>query len=372
MSSSSTAKKTTQEPLPAFLVEYSDSVFTNPHEVVLPDEPENHSGVFTHVGARYWGFESRRHRATTVNAEQQALDYDHNAHNWFLIRLKERAEVSSMKISTKWFTGNHVRAVSVFLRDELTGNEVQVLHRQPLDPDADHEFTIRATTATECRVDMFNEGGISRFNLFGIRLSEQPPQRDNLLEKATISDVSNAHYGNPDQAVRGHREVMHMAGWESARTGFGEHALFHLEKPASIEEVVVDTYLHRFNAPLTCHVFVLSDPDDRGADQLMRTAPRWKLVFDNGKEIVPDNFQRYMVDQRYLQEESVPNRETFKIRLHIPDGTPWKPLLPFATLKPDTYNRFNDLEECGSVSYVLYMHYPNGGIHGLKVFGTEI
>ncbi len=372
MSSSSRTEKTIVEPLPALLIKYSDSVFTNPHEVVLPDEPKSYGGVFTHVGARYWGFETRRHRATTVNAEQQALEYDHNAHNWFLIRLKERAAVSSIKISTKWFTGNHVRAVSVFLKDELTGNEVQVLQRQPLNSDADHEFSIPPTTATECRVEIFSEGGISRFNLFGNRSSEQIPQRDNLLEKATIANVSNVHYGKPDEAVWGNREVMHMAGWESARTGFGEHALFRLEKRASIEEVIVDTYLHRFNAPLTCHFFVLSGPDDNDTDQLMQTAPRWKLVFDNGKEVVPDDFKRYMLEQRYLKEESVLNREKLKIVLHTPEGSPWKPLLPFASLRPDTYNRFNDLEDRGAVSYVLYMHYPNGGIHGLKVFGTEI
>ena len=372
MTSSSKTGKTDQDLLPAFLIEYSDSEFTNPHEAVLPDEPAHYSGVFTHMGAKFWGLETSRHRATTVNAAQRALDYDHTAYHWFLIGLRDRAEISSMKISTKWYTGNHVPAVSVFLRDELTGTEVQVLQRQPLGPDAEHELPIPPTTATECRVEIFSEGGISRVNLFGNKLIEQLPRGDNLLERATISDVSNVHYGNPGQAVRGNREVMHMAGWESARTGFGEHALFRLEKPASIEEVVVDTYLHRFNPPLTCHVFALDEPDPNHADQLMQTAPRWKLVFDNGKEVVPDNFQRYMLEQRYLEEKDVPNREMFKIKLHTPDGSPWKPLLPFAPLRPDTYHRFNELEDHGPVTHVLYMHYPNGGIHGLKVYGTEI
>ena len=371
MRTSSRTKNTIQGPLPALLIEYSDSAFTNPHEVVLPDEPKHYSGVFTHMGARFGGLETRRHRATTVNAEQQALEYDHNAHNWFQIQLKERAEISLIKISTKWFTGNHVRAVSVFLKDELTGIEVQVLEREPLNPDTDHEHSIGPTAATECRIELFYEGGISRVNLFGNKSSEQLPQRDNLLERAMISDVSNVHYGKPGQAVRGNREVMHMVGWESARTGFGEHALFHLEKPASIDEVVVDTYLHRLNSPLTCHVFVLSDRDDNSTDQLMQTAPRWKLVFDNGKEVVPDDFQCYMLEQRYLGGENVPNREKFQIKLHTSDGSLWKPLLPFASLRPDTYHRFNDLEDCGPVTHVLYMHYPNGGIHGLKIYGAE-
>ena len=154
MTSSSSTNRTAQEPVPAFLIDYSDSAFTNPHEVVLPDEPEHYSGIFTHVGARYWGFETARHIATTVHPEQREFEYDHNAYNWFLIGLRERTEVSSVKISTKWFTGNHVPAVSVFLRDELTGHEVRVLQRQPLGPDADHELSMPPTIATECRVQI--------------------------------------------------------------------------------------------------------------------------------------------------------------------------------------------------------------------------
>jgi allantoicase len=45
-------------------------------------------------------------------------------------------------------------------------------------------------------------------------------------------------------------------------------------------------------------------------------------------------------------------------------------VLPFAPLTPDTYHRFSGLDS-GPVTHVLYMHYPHGGIHGLKVFGTE-
>jgi allantoicase len=128
--------------LPAFLIGYSDSDFTNPHEAMLPDEPRDCRGDFTHMGAKYWGFESRRHRATTVLADKQALLYDHGAHDWLLIGLKRRAEVSVIRISTKWYTGNQVRSVSVFLKDDVTGKKKRVLSRQPLKPDSEHEFGI--------------------------------------------------------------------------------------------------------------------------------------------------------------------------------------------------------------------------------------
>ncbi len=348
-------------PLPAYLISYSDSGFTNPHEVARPDEPKDCRGDFTHMGAKYWGVESQRHKATTVLANEQALAYDHNACNWFLIGLRDRAEVDTITISTKWYTGNQVRNVSVYLRDNVTGKNNLVLNRVSLAPDKDHEFQIPPTIATECFVECYYEGGISRVNLFGKAVEPKAPPRVNLLEGAEISHISNVHYGDPSRAVAGNRKEMHMFGWESARTGFGEQALFHLKKPAVIDEVVVDTYLHRLNAPLTCHVFGING----FSEESMGSAPRWKLVLPNGKEIIPEKFQDYMLKQRYLPEKN------FKIKLHVPDGSPWKAVLPFAALTPDTFHRFRKLKKTSPVTHVLYMHYPNGGVHGLKFYGTE-
>jgi allantoicase len=348
-------------PLAAFLIAYSDSDFTNPHEAVLSDDPRDCRGDFTHMGAKYWGYETRRHKATTVLADERALAYDHNAHNWLLIGLKQRAEINTITISTKWYTGNQVRAVSVCLKDEKTGGSVRILDRAPLAPDSEHVFPVPPTVATECLVECYHEGGIARINFFGTP-KDPMPERVNLLEAAEISHVSNAHYGDPARAVQGNRKEMHMFGWESARTGFGERALFHLKKPAKIEEIVVDTYLHRLNAPLTCHVFAASKKD---AAALMPKAPRWGVVFGNGEEVVPDDFQAYMLEQKYLPEKN------FKIKLHLEKDSPWQPLLPFAALERDTCHRFRELRNIGVVTHILYMHYPNGGVHGLKAFGVE-
>lgn len=363
-------KKKKAAPLPAFLIAYSDSDFTNPHEAVLPEAPKDCRRDFTHMGKKYWGYETRRHRATTVLEKEQAFSYDHNAHNWLLIGLKSRARVDTVSISTKWYTGNQVRAASVILLDQLTGKQRMVLNRIPLKPDAEHVFKVPVTHATECLVECYYEGGIGRVSLFGETAREQLPPRRNLLEGAEISHVSNVHYGRPEQAVRGIRKEMHMVGWESARTGFGEQALFHLKTPAAVEEVVVDTYLHRLNAPLSSHVFGVN-AKGQDIEALMKQAPCWSLVFDGKKQVVPGDFRDYMLKQKYLREKGVKNREKFKIKLFLQKGSAWKPLLPFAPLSPDTYHRFRDIRHKGMVTHILYMHYPNGGIHGLKVFGAE-
>jgi allantoicase len=361
------AKK--RKPIPAILVAYSESDFTNPHEAMLPVEPKDCRGDFTHMGAKYWGYESRRHKATSVLEREDALVYDHDAYNWMLIGLKKRAKIDTITISTKWYTGNQVRGASVFLSDEFTGEAKEVLSRVVLKPDSEHVFKIKPTIATECYVECYYEGGISRVNLFGEPTKEQLPARPNLLLGAKITHISNEHYGKPDRAVVGERQQMHMFGWESARTGFGERALFHLKRPAVIDEVIVDTYLHRLNAPLTSHVYAVN-AKGKNIDQLMKSAPRWGLVFDGKKEVVPTDFQAYMLGQKYLKEKGVKDKTNFKIRLHLPKGSPWQPVLPFARLAPDTYHRFTDLKS-DVATHVLYMHYPHGGIHGLKVFGTE-
>ncbi len=359
------------DPVPAFLIEYSDSSFTNPHEVVLPDEPKECTGDFTHMGAKYWGLETKRHCATTVLDGEQAFGYDHDAHHWFLIGLKRRTEIDRATISTKWFTGNQVRAVSLYVIDAMTGDETQVLDRAPLDPDSEHEFTFDAVTGTECRVEAYYEGGISRVNFFGAAAELQMPERDNLLEFAKITHVSNEHYGKPDHAVQGARKEMHMVGWESARTGFGERAVFHLRKPSVIEDIVVDTYLHRLNPPLASHVFGATLGEGE-VETAMQAAPRFKLTFADGHSVAPDDFQAYMLEQRYLDEPGArADRHDFKISLHVEDGGPWRPVLPFAPLRADSYHRFKADADCGTVTHILYMHYPNGGIHGLKMFGTE-
>ncbi len=353
--------------IPSYIIGYSNSDFTNPHEVVLPDEPKDCRKVFTHAGAKYWGLETCRHKATRIDPADKKIYYDHHAHNWLKLGFQERAELSSMSVSTKWYTGNQARAISVILIDELSNTQLEVLTRVELQPDQEHTFSFAPTLATECYIKIFYEGGISRINFFGESATKQLPTRKNLLQTATISNISNVHYGNPEMAVKGNRKELHMVGWESARTGFGEQAVFHLEQPTEIQEIVVDTYLHRYNAPLTCHVFGLLLTPEMDINNQLSSLPKWQLFFEDGHQVRPANFQQYMLHQLYLQEKT--NQPTqFEISLSTPPNSPWKAILPFEQLQPDTYHRFTDLDHHGPFSHLLYLHYPNGGIHGLKVF----
>ncbi len=352
--------------LPAFVIAYSDSSFTNPHETARPDEPPECTGNFTHMGAKYWGFETARHRATRVLDSNDGFRFDHNAHHWIHLGLKQSSRVNRITISTKWFTGNHVPEASVeLIRD---GNVQEVLTRVTLAPDQDHSFDIEPTEADECLVKCFHEGGIARINLHGEPL-DQDSDPENLLKHATISHVSNEHYGKPHDAVIGERQVDYMLGWESARSGFGEYALFHLRAPTRVSEVIVDTYLHRLNPPLSCHIFGITLQNESELEGMWQARPSWAIEFDDGSQVIPDDFRSYMQDKRYL-DEPASNTTSFNVRLLNRDER-WLPIVSFGRLHEDRWHRFSDIETSEPITHLLYTHYPNGGIHGLKVYGEE-
>lgn len=352
--------------LDAFVIAYSDSSFTNPHEAARHDEPPECTGNFTHMGAKYWGFETDRHRATAILEDGQGFRFNHNAYHWLHLGLKQKARVRKINISTRWFTGNQVPEVSVELIDGRSTTEV--LTRVTLDPDKDHNFPIPETIAEECLIRCYHEGGIARVLLEGDVVNEAP-EPENLLSFARVSHVSNEHYGKPTDAVSGVRGVDYMLGWESARSGFGERALFHLRAPTQVSEIIVDTYLHRLNPPLSCHVFGLQLDDKKYLDELWRTRPRWMIEFDDGLEVIPEDFMAYMQSKAFLSEPAG-NTETFNVRL-LRDDERWIPLISFGQLRADTWHRFREVESSVPVTHLLYMHYPNGGIHGLRVYGTE-
>ena len=352
------------DPIRAFLLSYSDSSFTNPHRVALPDPPVFDPDAYTFVGKEMDGLESKRHCAIEVLEDEPAFIFDPGRCNWFRLGLEQRAEISRIDVNTQWFTGNQVQNVSIVLIDTLKNETRRVLGATPLQPGRLHNFAIPPTPATECLVECFYDGGIARVQLYGKSI-EPVPQERNLLEHATVSHVSNEHYGHPVQAVVGDRSVGHMVGWESARTGFGEHALFTLAQPAIIRELVVDTYMHVNNAPLTAHAFGIRGSDEE-AFAAMTHAPQWALIFEDGHRAQPKDIVNYMKSRLYLQEPT--GERPFRVNLEVESG-PWKPLLPFARVRRDTYNRFI-AQDVGPISHLLFMFFPNGGLHGLRVHGS--
>jgi allantoicase len=130
--------------------------------------------------------------------------------------------------------------------------------------------------------------------------------------------------------------------------------------------------LHRLNPPLTCHIFGLTEAVSKNAniDELMAQAPRWKIRFSGGEEVIPADFQQYMLEQNYLNE-AVADVTRFQIMLDLAEDSPWSAVVPFGPLAADKWHRFTQFENNGPFTHLLYTHYPNGGVHALKLFGIE-
>lgn len=367
---------TQRAPLKAYLADYSESNFTNPHDVVRADEAVSHLGRFTPMGAQYDGFETSRGKAWRF--ENGLWMYNHGAHHHLDIGLYERAAIDRVDVSTKWFTGNNVEEVAVYLRDRFNpaAEDVCVIERTKLQPDAMNSFVLDTPVpATACFVKAYSEGGISRVQLYGEASAQQPFSPANLLERATILALSNDHYGGPDRTFTGKREQDFMFGWESARTGRGEFVLCALDEASTIDGVVVDTYLHRQNATPQAAVYGLSASFNAGhdAEDLLADAPRYRMSFADGSSVIPHDLTQFMRSNEFAERLRASGAQQVHIESVRPAGSRWKTILPPSSIKADCFNAFGSerMEGTGEAySHLLVQHGPNGGIHGLKAFGN--
>lgn len=351
----------------AFVIAYSDSSFSNPHSIVTDSDPVFDSDAFTFVGKEMDGLESRRHRAFSIAPEKAEIIFNPDAANFIRLGLIQKSRLSKVVISTKWFTGNQVPRVSLELLDSTTGAAVFQINDLELSPDSERTIEVNGVETDECLIRCFYDGGISRVRFYGAAI-EAPAPRKNILEDAAIIFVSNEHYGKPSQAVSGRRLEHHMVGWESARTGLGESALFELKAPLRVSELEVDTYKHVFNAPLCCALYGGSFVDGIRATEIMKQAPRWRAEFENGAYAEPTDLRSYIYGGEYKKD---PNYRGggLSFKLSSPKDSSFRPLLPFGQLSPDALHRFK-LAHKDPVTHILFMHFPNGGIHGLRIFSS--
>ena len=94
-------------------------------------------------------------------------------HDWISYHLVEQAEIRAVEIDTAYLKGNSAGWAALSVRDGDTGEWTEILPRTRLQPDTNHRFVLAsAPAATQVRVDIFPDGGISRLRLFG-SLTEQ-------------------------------------------------------------------------------------------------------------------------------------------------------------------------------------------------------
>jgi allantoicase len=212
-----------------------------------------------YTGAWYDGWETRRHNA-------QPFD-------WVVIRLGVASgTVEGVEVDTAFFSGNHAPAISVegcFSHDDGEvlswkggrGGWETILGIQECGPSQRFGWRLDIPTTkqyTHVRLNMYPDGGIARFRLFGHAVPVFPADQDAIFDLAAAQNggvavsCSDQHFGTKDNLILPGRGKDMGDGWETARSrakGHIDWAIVRLGAPGYIQNLVVDTAHFRGNYP---------------------------------------------------------------------------------------------------------------------------
>lgn len=212
------------------------------------------------------GWETRRHNPAPFD--------------WVVIRLGVASgTVTGIEVDTAFFSGNHAPHISVegvFLPsgdDEVLswqgtkGRWEPILSIEECGPSQRFAWKLDAgpTQAryTHVRLNMYPDGGIARFRLFGAAVPVFPADAAAVIDLAAAQNggvavaCSDQHFGTKDNLLLPGRGKDMGDGWETKRSrgkGHVDWAVVRLGAPAFVERVVVDTAHFRGNFPQSVRV----------------------------------------------------------------------------------------------------------------------
>jgi allantoicase len=210
-------------------------------------------------GAWYDGWETRRHNTAP-------FDY-------VVIRLGVASGiVEGIEIDTAFFSGNHAPAISVEgvfnANDEEVvgwkgeqGNWEPILGIEECGPSQRFGWKLAAPTKkayTHVRLNMYPDGGIARFRLFGHAVPVFPEDKDAIFDLAAAQNggvaisCSDQHFGVISNLILPGRGKDMGDGWETSRSrgkGHIDWAIIRLGAKGTIQQLIVDTAFFRGNFP---------------------------------------------------------------------------------------------------------------------------
>ncbi|KAM0343627.1 hypothetical protein ACHAPU_008379 [Fusarium lateritium] len=278
---------------------YSDQWFCEASNLLNPKTPIAQPGKMVFTGAWYDGWETRRHN-------QEPFDYA-------IIKLGVASgTVEGIEVDTAFFNGNHAPAISVegiFSQDDDKvvswgggrGEWETVLGVQECG--ASQRFGWRLKTPnqkayTHVRLNMYPDGGIARFRLFGHAVPVFPDDKDAVFDLAAAQNggiavsCSDQHFGTKDNLIIPGRGKDMGDGWETKRSRGKDHtdfAIIKLGTPGYIEKWVVDTAHFRGNYPQKVSI---EGCEWTGHGDPVADAPAWK-VFVPPSKTGPDQEQEF-------------------------------------------------------------------------------
>ena len=236
----------------------SNEWFAEAANLLNPAAPIRQPGKMVYAGAWYDGWETRRHNP-------EPFDY-------VVIRLGVASGiVGGVEIDTAFFSGNHAPAISVegvYSSDDSEvvswgggrGKWEPILGIQECGPSTQFRWKLDVLTKayTHVRLNMYPDGGIARFRLFGKAVPVFPEHKNAIFDLAAAQNggvavsCSDQHFGVISNLILPGRGKDMGDGWETSRSRGKDHvdwAIIRLGAPGTIERIVVDTAFFRGNYP---------------------------------------------------------------------------------------------------------------------------
>lgn len=258
------------EKLGGKVLSFSDEWFAAAENLIKPKPPIRDATRFTHAGAWYDGWETRRHNEAEAD--------------FVIFKLGvSLAQLIGCEVDTAFFNGNHAPAISVEAAQKLDGYDnigddewEEVIPKIECGPSQKHFFVRDALTDknyTHARLRMYPDGGIARFRLYG---SVRPLElglhdKSTTLDLASVKNggvaikVSDQHFGSADNLLLPGRGHDMSDGWETARSrtpGHVDWVVIRLGAPTKISEFEIDTAHFRGNFPQKINIKAFSTKDE--------------------------------------------------------------------------------------------------------------
>lgn len=295
----------------ASIVECSDEFFAEAKRMLQFDAPIFVEDKFDDHGKWMDGWETRRKR--------------YSGYDWAIIQLGVAGKIRALDIDTTFFTGNYPASAAVEACYAPNGNLEQaewhqILPNSILGPSQHHIFDIDTNeTYTHVRLNIYPDGGIARFRVYGdvqIQINDSSQTLDLLaLENGgRVIAYSDAHFGHPRNLINPGRGINMGDGWETKRRrapGF-DWCILALGQAGSIEKIEIDTAHFKGNYPAEVSVQAIY-VEDATDPQLIPQSMFWPFLL-NAQTMQMDHIHLYL-------NEILAHEKISHIRVNmIPDG----------------------------------------------------
>ena len=292
------------------VISVSDEFFGAAKRMLATTRPQFIADLYDDNGKWMDGWESRRKRT--------------EGHDFCILRICTGA-IHGIEIDTANFTGNFAPAAMLeacFEPEEPTAGTSweTILPRVDLAGDRQHFFEIRSRNQwTHLRLNIYPDGGIARFRVYGIPSVELGLVDDSgwidlasALEGGKALQCNDMHFGDMANLIKPGQSINMGDGWETRRRRApgNDWVILALGKPGVIRRIEIDTSFFKGNNPARCSL------RGHGVDQTPpspETSTDWPLILPP-LAVGPDQVQLF-------QREIITHAAVSHVRLDIfPDG----------------------------------------------------